>query len=87
MGLLEKYRVEGAAHGRQELRGSAANAASIPLQRQTVLRVEKVAHCVRHWSLELGLWLPERGERQDSRWGLWEGFVTRECSSCRVARG
>ena len=52
--VMEQNSVGGAARGRDQLRGSWTSTASVPLQeRQPTLRVEKVAHCVRHGSLEV----------------------------------
>ena len=52
--VMEQNSVEGAARGRDQLRGSWTSTTSVPLQeRQPALRVEKVAHCVRHGSLEV----------------------------------
>ena len=49
--VMEQNSVGGAARGRDQLRGSWTSTASVPLQeRQPALRVEKVAHCVRHGS-------------------------------------
>ena len=49
--VMELNSVGGAARGRDQLRGSWTSTASVPLQeRQPALRVEKVAHCVRHGS-------------------------------------
>ena len=49
--VMEQNSIGGAARGRDQLRGSWTSTASVPLQeRQPALRVEKVAHCVRHGS-------------------------------------
>ena len=59
VGLLKENHVEGAAHGREELRGTSAGTASIKKQERQLSRVEQVAHCIRHGSPGLGFGFPE----------------------------